>query len=339
MLFRALGEREIAAPVPLGDALRGAWLTAQVRHGNLVDVAAEVVDVALALGVRPTLLKGISISEQHYPEPCLRPMGDIDVLVPAQAAGPVEAELVRGGCERQTDQPPREGAHHGIPLYHPGRRVWIEIHTAIFPADAGLDGKLFGTAHLAEQSVASTFQGRPVDRFTPELQFAYLAAASVRDLSRNKVHPTLAVPFFDAVRLFNATGAAFDWDAIARRLDNDRIAAALYLVLTFLWRRGLCPQASAFLPWLAQRQRTIGTLELKVLLRILDEHLIAARPFPRYIGAWHAAEIFAAMLAPGPTAAKFAGIPWKMLFPPAMPQRFDLRWQSRRFAAMLRGRN
>jgi len=74
------------------------------RFGNLCEAAVEVVDACQGVGVRPTLLKGISISHQHYPIPHLRPMGNLDILVPESELERVESSLLRTGLVRMPDQ-------------------------------------------------------------------------------------------------------------------------------------------------------------------------------------------------------------------------------------------
>ena len=96
------------------------------------------------------------------------------------------------------------------------------------------------------------------------------------------------------------------------------------------------PAASPFLAWLGATQRTVGVLESKIIQGILDTYLIAGKPIPRYVGAWHASALFDALLAPGVPVVKLARIPWNVLFPPAFPERYDPRWQFRRIAALLR---
>ena len=336
LLYLAMREGFVQVPDGCLEALRGADLAAQVRHANRVEVAAEVIDVCGALGAHATLLKGISISGEHYPAQHLRPMGDIDILVPAQAAEAVEGELLRRGYQRLSDPVTRQGGHHGIPLYHADLRVWTEIHTALFPTEAAIGGTLFTPSSILAESVPSTFCGRSVLRLRPEMQLVYLATGWLRDLSGNAIHPTLAVPLFDAVYLLKAKGDTLDWDFIARRLDSDKSSIALHQMLIFLSRRGAFPAGSPFLAWLGARQRTVGAFESKIIQGILDTYLMAGRPFPRYVGAWHASAVFNALLAPGVPAVKLARIPWNVLFPPAFTGRYDLRWQSRRIAALLR---
>ena len=82
LMYHAMRGCPEKVPPAWRDVLLSADLTAQVRFGNLCEAAVEVVDACQRVGVRPTLLKGISISHQHYPIPYLRPMGDLDILVP-----------------------------------------------------------------------------------------------------------------------------------------------------------------------------------------------------------------------------------------------------------------
>ena len=75
--------------------LLSADLTAIAWHGNLIDATREIVEACEARGIRVTLLKGISISDQYYPDAHLRPMGDIDILAPPSAYATVESTILR----------------------------------------------------------------------------------------------------------------------------------------------------------------------------------------------------------------------------------------------------
>src|SRR4051812_2753928 len=131
LLYRALRKEIDQLSKPRRETLLSAHLTAMAWHGNLVGTTREIVQACEARGIQVTLLKGISISDQYYPEAHLRPMGDIDILVPPSAYATVESEILQLGYQKRDYQVP-EGAHHGAPLFHPGRRTWVEIHTALF---------------------------------------------------------------------------------------------------------------------------------------------------------------------------------------------------------------
>ena len=181
------------------DALQSADLTARVRHGSLCDAAGEILDACNAAGIPVTLLKGISIADQLYPLAHLRPMGDIDILVPERDCARVDAMMLRGGYEPKAGYEADEGEPHQAPLYHPKRDVWVEVHTALFPKDdpLTLDAQ-YGASQIARQQVASTFRGRPAFRLSREIQLAYVSSYWIRDLSRNPFHPSFITPLVDA---------------------------------------------------------------------------------------------------------------------------------------------
>jgi hypothetical protein len=103
-----------------------APLLAAARHDRrdltLADFSAEQIQWAVAMEeivghverhVPPlTLLKGISLCEQHYPEPHLRTTGDIDALVDAAAVPELEARLVGLGYRPRSTYPREFYEHH-----------------------------------------------------------------------------------------------------------------------------------------------------------------------------------------------------------------------------------
>jgi hypothetical protein len=84
LLRRILADVDIAVPAPWRDSLASADLTAQVLHAGRVETTFDVIDACAACDCQPLLLKGISTSHELWPAEHLRPMGDIDVLVPVK---------------------------------------------------------------------------------------------------------------------------------------------------------------------------------------------------------------------------------------------------------------
>ena len=294
LLYRATGADRTRVPSVWRDVFLAADLTAKVMHGNRIEATAEIIDVCNAIGARVTLLKGISISDQHYPTAHLRPMSDIDVLIPEPSYERVESKLLSLGYRRGAD-PRLLDHHHGVPLHHPVRRVWLELHTTLFPKSSNLhSNSVFGAAQLASQTIGSTFGGRPVTRFTDELQLAYIASSWVWDLTLRKIHPSFVAGLLDAVYLLKDSEKTLDWDGMLGWLDNEMAAASLHLMLSYLCRRGLssCP----VLTRLRSSQRLVGSLELRVMHAMLDHYLIGGRS-------------------------------WNLFMPPPVPGRYNLRRQ------------
>jgi hypothetical protein len=339
LLCRAIRDGIDQLPPARRDALRSADLTAMVRHGNLVEATQEMIKTCERLGTRVTLLKGISISDQYYPAAHLRLMGDIDVLVSEHTYGAVESAMLLFGYTRKTDYQEREGSHHGAPLFHPDRRVWVEIHTALFPQDASLrSDRVFSPSHVAAHFVASTFRGRPVNRLSDELQLVYIASSWLRDLSRYSVHASFVPPLLDALYLLKATKHTLDWEGLLGWLDNAMAIASLYVMLSYLSRRGLHDVSPPILSRLASGQDIVGSWELGIIHAIVDRYLIGGRPFTRLFSNWHALIVLRTLLASGSSARKLLSLPWNLAFPPTISNRYSVRYQLERMARLWRGR-
>jgi hypothetical protein len=278
LLYLAVRDCIDDVPASWGDVLLSADLTARIRHANLVDTALEVIDVCHKQQVRPTLLKGISISEQHYPVAHLRPMGDIDMLIPSDAYRAVEFALLRRGFVRKADYTVSNGAKHGIPLFCPERRVWVELHTALFDQD-WLPDEVFTAATVATQLVASTFRGREVYRFTDEFQLLYIASSWVEDLAsyRIMIDPSGLAPLLDAIYLLKRSGKALDYTRAAAGADCGLATASLYVMIGYLAQHELDSGSDQLLQTLSSRQRIVGPFQLRVIYAALDRYLIGGR--------------------------------------------------------------
>lgn len=342
LLYRATRDRLERTPPAWRDALKSADLTAQVMNGNLCDTADEIVDTCQEMGVRVTLLKGISISDQYYPAPHLRPMGDIDILVPVRGSRLVESALLRRGYSRRSNFQLDEDSYHGVPLFHPERRVWVEVHTGLFPDASPLRrNELFGPSNLAAHSIASTYHGRPVFRLTDELQLVYIASYWIRDMSMHGIHPSFVIPLLDAVYLLKASRQALDWDGLLAYLDNDMAIASLYIMLAYLCRCGFDESASSYLTRLASRQNIVGASEMRIIDFMLDTYLVGGRKFMGSFGDRHPmieSTVWNSLLAPGSYAGKLLSLPWNLVFPPWIHDRYSMGYQMGRIARLLRGR-
>ena len=279
MLHRACRERGDPVPERWRAPLLSADLTARVRHGNIVDAACEVIDLCRARSVPVTLLKGISVSDQYYPEPHLRPMADIDLLVPADAQETVESDLLARGYLPLQNHGRDENPRHGVPLCHPGLQVWIEVHTALFD-DPAL-GDVFSSGHVAAETAPATFHARPVNRLTDELQLLYLATSWIADLSRYgvKIHPSCLPALFDAVFLLKGRTKPLREDALVGPGDSEMAVASLYVMLALLARCGLDLCDNALVSRLGSSQTLVGPVQLRIFHAVLERYLLGGRPW------------------------------------------------------------
>ena len=342
LLYRATQDTIEQAPAARRDALKAADLTAQVLYGNACDATSEILDACRERGVRVTLLKGISVGDQYYPAAHLRPMGDIDLLVAEDDRAWVESMMLRRDYSPMPNFQAGEGAAHGAPLFHRERRVWVEIHTALFPkGERLLQNGLFNASQIARQTVASTFQGQPVYRLTGEMQLVYIASYWIRDLSNNPFHPSFVAPLLDAVYLLKTSGHTLDWDGLLEWLDNDIAAASLYITLYYLSAHGLDQSATQILSRLASSQDLVGAAERRILCGMIDASLVGGKPFLGQFGERHpmiALTVMNSMLAPGSHVGKVLSLPWDVVFPPWIPERYSVAYQLERLKRLLRWR-
>lgn len=296
LLHRATGDFRDQVPQRWRDALLSADLRARITHGNAVDTMLEILDVCDRMQVRATLLKGISVSEQFYPAEHLRPMGDIDILIPAHAYARMEAALLESGYG-QEEFPTSPGMHHGPPLHHATLGTEVELHTKLFPDSAPFgNSKVFGASNVAAQSIPSAYHGRAVNRLTPEFQLVYIASSWFNDMTHHKMQPSFIASLLDGAYLLGASGTTLNWDGIFDWLDNDLAKASVYTMITYLSRFGAKQVPPATLARLASSQKLVGSIQLRLIHATLDRYLIGGRP-------------------------------WNLPLPPPVPARYNVAYQ------------
>jgi hypothetical protein len=341
LLHHAMRDGLAVVPARWHDDLKSAELTARFTYSALCDGANQVIDLCRDIGVPVTLLKGISISDQCYPVPHLRPMGDVDVLLPERDCRSIESTLLGRGYTPMADFVMSEGAPHGAPLCDSHGRVWVELHTALFHKDASVNANsLFSPASVASRSVASTFHGRSVLRLSDELQLVYIACYWLRDMAHNGAHPSLLIPLIDALYLLRRSARSLDWDGLLESLDNEMAIASLYLLLVQVRRYGFDENISPVLPRLAVRQGIIGAADLKVMNSLLDACLVDGRRFLGSFGDRHPmieSTVMDTLLTSGPFARKLLSLPWNLVFPPRVPDRYSVGYHTGRIVRLLRG--
>ncbi len=140
MLHRYLSTLGIGEQVAGYRALRA--LAVRHRHATEIRVAefARISAQLATAGIASAALKGVGLAGLLYPEPGLRPMRDIDFLVPRSEAGAARAVLESMGYRFDPDHPSRYMRwHHHLPNARrevDGLTVSVEIHTRANSGDS-----------------------------------------------------------------------------------------------------------------------------------------------------------------------------------------------------------
>jgi hypothetical protein len=255
-----------------------------------------------------TLLKGIWLSHTLYPEPHLRPMRDVDVMVEPDAVGEVERVLLRLGYR------PVEGLdpagyrmhHHAIPYRHPGTGVHFEVHRGLVrPAGPYGGDRLFDRERVRARVREGLFRGRPVRHLADELQVVYLAAhwAASGNSSRG---PGGQLVLIDLMRL----AATVDWEEVLAELPGTAAAAAVLLLLTYLETRRLLVLAPDVRRALWRSQRSFGAANLAFLQWLIDRRLAEGRAYGRWVNSRYNVEIvWTTLLRPRPALVNLLALP------------------------------
>ncbi len=163
LAYRNLQRASIKPPRAIAQAFQGLTL----RHRRSAEIRtrmlAQILDVLNNSGIPAIVLKGGALMHLIYPEPGIRPMRDLDILVHSGRAAAAQQRLIH-----ELGFVPK-GEHRGFMFHHhhlptiardqDGLMVSVEIHTDALSGDV--------PEHLAADSLSGPLQsfmlgGRPV---------------------------------------------------------------------------------------------------------------------------------------------------------------------------------
>jgi hypothetical protein len=235
-------------------------------------VTAAVLDALEAAGIAALILKGAALAHLVYPFPFLRPMRDLDLLVPADHADRAWRRLLASGFSPAGPHPgPRH--HHLQPLATSldGVTVFVEVHKRLLGAIPFVSP--VGYENLAARSQTFNCGARPARTLSREdiLWHVYAHAFAI-DVLRPDVR---LISVADLVAAMEAWVDVLDWDRLQRKYprlvralphigqiapwslvveqhvgSRPRHAVTAYGTLSpRLWRNALSPRIWWPLPW------------------------------------------------------------------------------------------
>lgn len=273
--FRVYGDDFRNSDPTLFSVLQAADLTTRAIYGQLERAAIELLARLRDVGVTPTLLKGISTSDQFYTPPYLRVMADIDILVEDSEVDRVMAEIADLGYEIDGEQWQHFHAfgHHHLPAArHPRTGVIIEVHTGLFgSAEFYSREAVFQPEMFSAQVTAFDYRGIRAARFTPEFQF-------ILTVSKWSVDEDWAINLTginDAIHILRTYEQQFDWPTISGWIAaSPHLVPIISALMHYLEQAGIFTISPEFRQVLAGADERPGKRALK-----LQEWLLHKYPF------------------------------------------------------------
>lgn len=218
-------------PAPVREQF--AWLPPMMRRHRqgLSWEVGELARLLEPLGVPLLLLKGAAYALAGLPPARGRLFSDIDILVPRERLGEVEAALMLEGWVTSNPDPYdqryyREWMHELPPMQHARRQTVLDVHHAILPRTAAArpDSAKLWRAALPVPGQPRLRTLAPVDM---------VLHSAVHLFYEGEFHHGLR-GLYDLHRLFAHFGASEDfWDALPRRARELELGRPLFYALRY----------------------------------------------------------------------------------------------------------
>lgn len=335
LLYHVGGNQQTKiADAALRDILRSADWVAQLAMSDTLDALEEIFAASTDLAREIILLKGISTCQYLYPEPHLRTMGDIDLLVPAHNQRNLETLLFDLGYQQLSSRPAEfyKTHHHSMPFFHPKKHSWVEVHTALFSDQSLASDRVFSSTHVESQVVPIIFRGHKTNRFSYEQEMAYIAAHWAFE---RKCFAGGAIPLFDMMLLIQKYGHEIDWEHILISLGGSQTSVYLNLMLGYLQKNDVVRLAPKLITRLASAQKyPLGFSEC-ILHSLIDSYSMRGKRPGQMTSETNLGLLWETLLRPRPAWQNLLRAPWNILSVPKNPRRFSLAFQLARISRML----
>jgi hypothetical protein len=261
---------------PLFLDLKASDLTTRLINRIQLETLGEILGRCVGLLPPITLLKGSSTGSELYPEPHLRVMRDLDLLVEPKDQSKLETTLLEMGFRQQSSNSSEFYAthHHSMPFYHKDCGVWVEVHRGLFPPSDSLSQlPVFSAENIKAELRPSWLNGVPVTRLSDELQIVYTASHWALELKREG--GLFAV--LDIIYLLNKVRHSIRWEVIFDWVQHSAAGTHLYLILSYLNQNGIIELDRTILAELFVRQKSFGRLNLKIAHSLITRYVVRGK--------------------------------------------------------------
>lgn len=316
------------------DALRSAELAAKLVMADTLDALEEILSASADMANETILLKGISTCQYLYPEPHLRTMGDIDLLIPTHRQQRLETLLLDLGYRQQSTRPAEfyKTHHHSMPFFHPRKHQWVEVHTALLSNRDVASDSVFSSIHIESEVVPILFHGYRTNRLSYEQEMVYIAAHWAFE---RKCFVGGVTPLVDMMYLIQRHGDEIDWDHLLTLLDGSQTAVYLNLMLRFLQKYGIVYLPNKLMVRLATTQKYPFGISEAILHGLIENYSMRGKDPGRIASEANLGQLWETLLRPRPAWLNLLSASWNILSVPKNPRRFSLTFQLARIARAL----
>lgn len=194
-------------------------------------VKSHVLEPLSSAGILPLAIKGLAVCER-YPDKALRPMDDVDLVVPKEAHGGAVDALCRAGWRVA----PKQLAPFAVALVHPEMPgLSVDLHHAL----AARSEKVFRltASDLLGASQPATIFGASLLGLPPEMDLLVIATHAGK-LYHNFDRLIWAVDAAVVIQAAGSGGVPIDWYRLAELADRAEAKSALAVMLAQAERLG-----------------------------------------------------------------------------------------------------
>jgi hypothetical protein len=229
-LERAIEETSVNVPTTIRADLRRLYAASATRHHRLYRALRSVVEAFAVAGVEVLALKDVGLAVTAYPEPGLRPIGDLDLLIHRE-------DYERAGkCLRRLGFAPTSGSDapylFKYGMGHHFRRasdeIWIDLQWNVAQREWDLYGEgsfTYRPEHLWSESVSVDAGGFELRVPSAEEMLLHLTL----HLEGHEYGELIL--FCDVVQLLRTVGGAFDWQRLLTRTSDAASGSSVYHAL------------------------------------------------------------------------------------------------------------
>lgn len=210
---------------PLMSRLKGVYRLTWCENQRLFHDIGKILRYLHDAGIQTMMLKGTALTLLHYKDYGVRPMADIDILVPTSQASLTIELLQRAGWTPWSNKIDADLRYrHSRPFSdQSGREVDLHWHALSGSCKENFDSDFWDGAVSMTISDISTLALNPTDT---------LLHAFVHGIRRNAEPPIRWIA--DAMTIINSPNSNIDWERLIKQAKKNREGLRLKAALNYL---------------------------------------------------------------------------------------------------------